>query len=41
LLAAWLRWSFRELPNQRQLVAPYILVIAATLAMNTGRYWSD
>ena len=40
-LAAWLRWSFREPPNQRQLVAPYILVIVATLAMNTGRYWSD
>ena len=36
-LAAWLRWSFRTLPNQRQLVAPYIIFIVATLAMNTGR----
>jgi hypothetical protein len=40
-LAAWLRWSFREPLDQRQLVAPYILVIVATLAMNTGRYWSE
>jgi len=39
-LAAWLRWSFREPPDQRPLVAPYILAIVATLAMNTGRYWS-
>jgi hypothetical protein len=36
-LAAWLRWSFRELPSQRQLVGPYILVIVTALAMNTGR----
>src|SRR4051794_21247886 len=40
-LAAWLRWSCREPLDQRQLVAPYILVIVATLAMNTGRYWSE
>jgi hypothetical protein len=40
-LAAWLRWSFREPPDQRPLVAAYILVIVATLAMNTGRYWSE
>ena len=40
-LAAWLRWSFREPLDQRPLVTPYILAIVATLAMNTGRYWSQ
>ena len=39
-LAAWLRGSFREPPDQRSLVGPYILAIVATLTMNTGRYWS-
>src|SRR5262245_32280877 len=37
-LSAWLRWSFREPLDQRRLVAPYILVIVATLTMTTGRY---
>src|SRR5262245_6748084 len=40
-LAGWLRFSFRDQPSQDHIVAPYILIIVLSLALNTSRYWSD
>jgi hypothetical protein len=37
---AWLRFSFRDLPSQDTIVAPYILIIVLSLILNTSRYWS-
>jgi len=39
-LGGWLRFSFRELPSQDTIVAPYILIIVLSLVLNTSRYWS-
>jgi hypothetical protein len=38
---AWLRFSFRDVPSQDTIVAPYILIIVLSLILNTSRYWSD
>src|SRR6266508_4902060 len=40
-LGGWLRFSFRELPSQDTIVAPYILIVVLILVLNTSRYWSD
>jgi hypothetical protein len=40
-LAGWLRFSFRDVPSQDKIVAPYILIIVLSLILNTSRYWSD
>jgi hypothetical protein len=39
-LACWLGFSFRDLPSQDKIVAPYILAIVLNLILNTCRYWS-
>jgi hypothetical protein len=39
-LGGWLRFSFRDLPSQDTIVAPYILIIVLSLALNTSRFWS-
>jgi len=40
-LGGWLRFSFRDLPSQDHIVAPYVLIIVLCLALNTSRFWSD
>ena len=40
-LAGWLRFSFRDVPSQDTIVAPYILIIVLMLVLNASRYWSD
>lgn len=39
-LAGWLRFSYRRLPAQVPVVAPYILAIVLYLVLATCRYWS-
>jgi hypothetical protein len=39
--AGWLRFSFRDVPSQDKIVAPYTLITVLSLILNTSRYWSD